>query len=67
MTLAPGFSRFELLTAWLPLAVVIGGLLLVGALLAVHPDELGPVALVFIGGCTAILLLALWVLVLGWL
>ena len=65
MTL-PGFSRLELLTAWLPLAVVLGGLLTVGLLLAVHPEELGPVALVLVGACASILLLALWVLVLGW-
>lgn len=66
MTL-PGFTRFELLTAWLPLAVILGGLLLVGALLAVHPEELGPLQLALVGGCCSILLLALSVLLLGWL
>lgn len=65
MTL-PGFTAFEVATAWLPTAVVLAGLLTVGALL-VHPEELGPLALVLVGGCCSILLLALWVLVLEWL
>lgn len=66
MALRLGFTRWDLLTGWTPLAVVLLGLLLVGALL-IHPERLGPIALVLVGACTSIQLLALWVLLIGWL
>lgn len=66
MALTLGFTRWDLLTGWMPLAAVIVGLLLIGALL-IHPEQLGPVALLLVGGCTSVFLLALWVLVIGWL
>lgn len=63
---APGFSRFELFTAWLPLAVVVLGLAAAGVVL-LHADEVGPLGLVVTGGATGVLLLGLIVLLLGWL